>query len=486
VSDQTAPQRDDFLARRAAAAARNPLREAIHARSSEALLSLYRLVKISLVHAVGNEAVGRTIETTYETLKAFSGAIGRPVTITVAHEMVFVCGELLRGSRSTYETALELRDLLGRCGVSEVSVAAELSVQDLRSFTEILSAALRDPEKRTLLLESAIPNVEARAVQALLSGGEGAAAASVRERALMTYASALVVVRQLYDAAAAGQMVLPHKVKRVAQRLIVLADESEATLLGLTTLAHAQRDDVVRAVHAAILAVVMGRQITRNPAQLASLAMVALLADAGRAQVAGLTGRNRLVALTEDAERTVPAHAAAIPFVAGGLDEGSALRAVLAFETTWLERQRLLGPPYGGQIDTLVQSQILRAVRRLLDLVAPRDFSEAISPFDALATISEEIWLDPHLLRVLVSAIGIIPIGSVVELETGEWGVVTDRSSNEKRSHMPLVRVVTTKRGAAVEAERYVDYGLSGRKPGIARVLPAAAARFNVTRAFFD
>lgn len=476
---------EDFLARCTASGARNPLLEEIHERSAEVLLSVYRLVKISLVHALSNDAVSRTLETSHAILTSFSASIGRRAAITYAHDTVFVCGELLRASRGVYDSARELGSLLGRCGVSEVSFAPELEPSDLFAFTEAASTAIREGGKRRLLLAAQIPNVTVRPVDALLARRQDDRGLELRERVLRTYASSLLVVRQFYDGVATGAKMLPHRVKRVAQRLVVLAEESDSLLLGATTLAHAQRDDAVRAVHAAILALVMARRLTGDRLLLARLVLSALVADAGRAQVLGPEGRDRLVVPSDEAESAVPAHAAAVAFVTGGVSTVTAQRAVTAFEVTWLEREELLGPPYGGGLDPLDAATLLRLARRMVDLVAPRDIAMALSPFEALGRLAGEPWVDATLLRVATSALGFYPVGTVLELESGEWGVVVGPSQAPGAASLPRLRLVVDSRGRAHEAEAFVDLGgPAGRGHGVARALRPDEARFNVTRAF--
>ncbi len=476
---------EDFLARCTASGTTNPVLDEIHERSAEVLLAVYRLMKISLVHSLTNDAVTRTLEASHAILTSFAVSIGRRATITYAHDTVFVCGELLRASRGVYESASELGVLLGRCGVSEVGFGPELGPADLFAFAEAASTAVREPGKRGLLLAAEIPNVKVRPVDALLARRQDERGLDLHERALRAYASSLLVVRQFYEGVATGAKMLPHRVKRVAQRLVVLAEESDTLLLGVTTLSHARRDDAVRAVHSAILALVLARRLTRDRLVLSRLVLAALVADAGRAQVAGPEGRDRLVVLPDEVEAAVPPHAAAVAFVTGGVSTATAQRTVAAFEATWLERSELLGPLHGGGIEPLLASALLRIARRMVDLVAPRDVSKALSPFEALSHLAAEGWVDPPLLRLATRALGFYPIGSVLELSSGEWGVVIGPSRAVGAESLPLLRLIADGRGAAVEGAAVLDLGEEGRVDrSVVRVVEPGAARFNLTRAF--
>jgi hypothetical protein len=91
-------------------------------------------------------------------------------------------------------------------------------------------------------------------------------------------------------------------------------------------------------------------------------------------------------------------------------------------------------------------------------------------------------------LRLLVRAVGVLPTGTVVELEGGEWAVVVGPSSYAEAFPAPSLRLVTDRRGRALDVSGLLDLGdpiLGARRPRIARVVEPEQARFNVARVFF-
>jgi len=217
--------------------------------------------------------------------------------------------------------------------------------------------------------------------------------------------------------------------------------------------------------------------------------MTALMGDVGKVRVAGVKGRDELIELGDSAQAQVPAATATVCIATGGVNVPSALRTVVSTEATWLERERLLGPLYQKQRGPLTEAQILRLARAVVDELAPRDAAvPARSPLDALEAVSGTPGIDPVLLRLLIQAMGLLPTGSVVEFETGEWGVVIGPSKAENAFDRPVVKLVTDRAGKALEPPREVDLGSSGSGtrvyPRITNVLPPKQARFNVTRVF--
>jgi hypothetical protein len=476
----------DFLAHCVASTTGNPLLERIRDRSAEATLAVYRLAKNAMVHAIDNDAVVTTAEQSAEILSGFAAEVGGAATITFVEDTVFVCGQLLRASRKVYEAATELGRLLGRVDVSEVGFEAGVERADLLAFATALAGGVREPARKGELLATQIRHVLARRVDTSLMEQEDDADQPLARQILRSYAVALMVMRQFFDAIASGTTVLPHRVKRLAQRLVVLTESGDPAAFGVLAMANAHRHDAGRAVQAALLSLVVGRQITTDRVALARLAMAALVAEAGRVRVAGPERRDRLVALPDSVEVTVPATTAAVGIATGGINIQNAERVVVAWEATWLERSNLLGPLYGGK-SGLPQAQILRLVRRLLERLAPRDSSRPLSPIDALEAVASEPGADRALIRLLVRALGVIPASSVVEFETGEWAVVVGPSKNPEALHLPLVRLVTDRKGRALDAPKEVDLGRATQArtyPRIVNIIEPDRARFNVTKPF--
>ena len=475
-----------FLDRCVAGTSGNAAVEMIRERGTEAVLAIYRLVKIGLIHSFENDAVGQTLDQTLGVLREFSGIAGGSVTVTFVDDTVFVCGQLLRGSKSVFESASELGALLLRCRVSELRFEPNLTRADLKMAAQAIAAALRDAGNGPKLSELKIPNVVMAKVESTLAKGASGEKTPRGRRSLGYYASALVVMRKFFDELASGTTVLPHRVKRIAQGLVGLAETEGPGLLGLTALANAHRDDAGRAFQSAILTIAIAREMTEDSGSVARMAMAALLADVGRVRLAGTEGRNRLVKLSDSLNRNVPAMASALSIGIGGVNAQSALHTVIVFEATWLEREAEIGPLYGGAIAPLLQTRVVYLARAMLDLLAPRDNARSLTVLEAVEALAKNPLVDRVLLRLLLKAVGINPVGSVVELETGEWAVVVGPSKNPQAHDRPRVRVVIDSAGSVIEPPVEWDLGapMDGVTfPRISRNLPREETRFNVARA---
>ena len=254
------------------------------------MLAVFRLVKNAVIHAVGNDALKQTAEQSAAILRDFCRLLGGDLVLTFIDDAVFVCGELVKGSRELFETARTLEQLLASCDTSELRFAPEVTAEDLLAFAEAFAMAVRTPTMRRRLLEADLKHIKVRKIEAELQRRDEALDTPQWERSLRLYATALVVMRRFCDAVAEGRPVRPHRLKRIAQRLVSLSQQDSASLLAVTSLAHAHRDDAGRAVQAAILVISLARQITSDGRALAQLAMTALMADIGRLRLAGIGG----------------------------------------------------------------------------------------------------------------------------------------------------------------------------------------------------
>ena len=477
--------RTDFLAACKASDTRNKALEEIRDRGAEIILAVFRMLKNSLVHATDNRAVTVTVTESHSIITEFAAVVGGYVSITYVENTIFVCGQLLRASRSTYDSAMEVGKLLEVCGVSEISFTGDMTEKDLLQLCEAFALSSRDPHRRGHLLETKLNQILVRAVDSTLrSKQDEDDDAPALELALRAYASALVVMRQFFDRVSKGKNVLPHRIKRIAQRLVALADGNESSLLAMLTLANAHRDEAGRSVQTAILSIVVARRLTQERVVLTQLAMAALMADIGRVRLAGAAGADRLVKLSDDVERTVPSLTGALCLSTGGVSVQNALRTVTMFEATQLERQGLLGPLYKRQMSPMIQSKILHAVRALLGFLAPRDTSRPLTALDALAQVSKVSNVDETVFKLLVQALGVLPTGTVVEFETGEWGIVVGPSENRAAIARPRIKLVSDRSGQVFAKPKEIDLGVpsQGRRfPRIVGIIEPSRARFNVT-----
>ncbi|WP_437578443.1 DnaJ domain-containing protein [Sorangium sp. So ce887] len=445
----------------------NIRREQARDLAASVVQALFRLVKLSTLHAIDNQAMVRQVEETVSLIQDFGQRSGHNVSILFTRGSVFVSGQLLKANRAVYEGALELGDVLSRCGYSEIGVAKDVRASDLYALASALAEALRSG--KPALADRPAPRVRLRAVDEAVLRREVAADREGDETSAIvrTYATAIVILRRFYDDLRHGRYTLRQGVKRITQRLVDLSANETPAFLGVTALRNQNHDDAGRAVNTAILSLAMARQITGDVVLLQRLSMAALLFDIARPRLTGAaaSGAGGLVPqLSEQQEADVPAGTAVVLTALGLVNEPSVMRTVVAYEAHWVRRQAALGPVYRGLRQPTLQARILATARAFNDLLTPAPGETPLSADEAIAKLEQEATdpADRTVLRLLVGALGIFPTGTLVELSTGEVALVVQTPAHPARYSQPRVRLVLDASGGPIAA-RALEVDLAER-----------------------
>ncbi|MFO0737055.1 MAG: hypothetical protein U0270_14300 [Labilithrix sp.] len=414
-------------------AGENVRREHARELGSGVVVAIYRLVKLAQMHDLGNQAFVRQLEQTHQMIGEYCLRSGSNVNVFFADKATFVSGQLLKGNRGAYEAAAELGRLLESMGGSDLHVAREITREDLRAFAEQVSMVHRTGNASQVRFP---PTMQLRHVTdaARLRGIE-LEDLSADQRIVRAYASAVVIMRRFFEDLGASRYVLPRRIKRIAQSLVDLSDASKASYLGVTEVRNANFDEAGRAVNTAILAVAIARETTSNRGALSQIAMAAMMHDVARPRALALAGAMGgpmpgmagPTTLSEDQEDRLAAGAAAVLTALGRVNEPSITRTVLAFESLWLRRKQWLGPVYWGARAPTMHATIIAVARRYNDLLTPEPGLPPPTTDYAVAMLANELTdaQDRTVLRMLVSALNLLPVGTIVQLQTGEIAEVT-------------------------------------------------------------
>ncbi|MNC86689.1 hypothetical protein D3C83_23630 [compost metagenome] len=90
-------------------------------------------------------------------------------------------------------------------------------------------------------------------------------------------------------------------------------------------------------------------------------------------------------------------------------------------------------------------------------LTHPRPFGEALAPSNALSMIYgwRDVQFDGPLVEQFIQCIGIFPVGAIVELNSGEMGIVI--AQNLARRLQPRVMVVLDAKGNRKKPQVVLD-----------------------------
>jgi len=416
--------------------------------------SIYRLIKVLGIHAESNQAVAVLVNATVTAVKEYCERAGSATaSVLFADDTIFVNGQMLRVSRDAYTTGVALGALFERCGISEVTFQSSLEPSQAMEFARVMHTALRDRSLAATTVERVIPGVKLRRIDGRAKDGEIVEEIPLTQRIAHTYAASIVIMRALHDDLSRGQFQLPHRIKRVAQKLVKDAEEAPHILLSLVTARASGSDEASLAVGSAALSILMARQLTNDRALLANLAITALLFDVGR-HTYGRPGDDSVGAgigrvLNEDELDRLPAATAAILTVLGRIHTAAITRTVVSFEALWQRRAARLGPLYGGRRTPMLLSRLIATARTFTELVTPTPTVPALAIDDAVHLMNDAAAteIDRACNKLLVATLGFFPVGTVVELSTGELAIVTAVPALASQFARPPVRIMYDESG---------------------------------------
>lgn len=429
--------------------------------------ALYRLIKGCLLHAESNQAVTQLVDFTLQTVDQYCEAHQcESVSVLFAAKAVFVNRQMLRASRETYELARELGELLEVCGVNEVTVQRSVSRGDVAEFGGLVAGVQRDRSLAEKVTAGALSGIRARLVTGFGAGGTDQTPV---QRAARTFAASVLMVRTFFADLKGGKLELPHGIKRIAQKLVTQTEEDARLLVAIAAAPAADSDRASLAVSTAVLSLAMAQQLTTDRTALASLASAALLYDAGRPRLQGspIAGIERR--LNEEEEERVPSSTVVTLSVVGKMHPPSLARTVIAYEALAL---RGGARPYQGRRSPLVLSRVLATARAFAELRISQGTDSALSIDDAIQVLSGQAQdaTERTFVKLLVGALGIFPAGTMVELNTGEMGVVTATPALPADFARPPVRILYDARANLLEQPLDLDLSRPG-PDGVRRLI---------------
>ena len=287
-----------------------------------------------------------------------------------------------------------------------------------------------------------------------------------------------VVLRKLADDVWAGHPVAVERVEEVVEEMVESMVRNPDALMWVARLREKDMTTYGHGLQVAVYLVAFGRHLGFPRAQLAQLGTIGLLLDIGKTRLprALLEKQGRLTA--EEFEQ-VKAH------VALGLE-------ILSATPNWQEevtegiaqhheRMNGSGYPHGLRGEAIGLFGRMAGISDCFAaLTKSRPYAEAVSSYEALRSITGwggEIFHAP-LTEQFVQAVGVFPVGSLVELSTGEVAVVV--SHNKVRRLKPRVLLLTgpdkTPAAYPTMVDLLYDPLLGGEEPAfIRRSLPTGA-----------
>ncbi|MGH7428402.1 MAG: HD-GYP domain-containing protein, partial [Candidatus Methylomirabilaceae bacterium] len=218
--------------------------------------------------------------------------------------------------------------------------------------------------------------------------------------------------------------------------------QDRAALLGVAVLKHYDEDTYHHCVKVAILSLMIGLHLQLDRSLLTTLGLAALLHDIGKVRVPQeiLT---KAEVLTVEEREIVKRHTLHGSHLLRSLSGHTRLARVVAFEHH--VNFNLSGYPRIVAKDTPHLLTRIVQLAEVFDAVTSsrRPYRRPMLPHEGMKLVLDAAGtlFDPALVRAFVRVMGLYPVGSVVELDSGELAVVVRPSDHDMAR--PSIRIVT-------------------------------------------
>ena len=411
------------------------------------------LIKMSKLHGRTNTALDSPVDSALTVIKAL--AQDEPISVRLQNDFLFLGQRHLKVTSAQMPVFATVIDTLNQWNIGGVSFSKDVESRDFREL--IFQLGLFDTATssistlRAALEQHAVKGIELEERRVL----RGKATAKSR------YANAASAVGTLVQDSREKGTIGFKQAKRAIQSIVDLMMNDEASLLGLTTLRCHDQYTHNHSVNVALLSMALGNRAGYPKVELADLGLAALFHDLGKATIP-MEVLNKPGEFTEEEwgmMRNHPTEGALSLAKMRGITNLPGRMASASFE-------HHMNLDFSGYPKLNVSWKLSMTGRILMiadcydAMTSSRVYRrEPMSPSKVLGFMFGKAGksFDPILMKLFMTCVGIIPIGSLVLLDSNELAVVLKPASDPSEAEYPYVKVITDPQGEAIENGRELD-----------------------------
>ncbi len=312
-----------------------------------------------------------------------------------------------------------------------------------------------DPEKEDMSEVDADAGGSAASIRGTTVYKDAASLDVELPRAKTAIAQTTSVLRQIGEAVDVGHAIDGGKVREAASNITesVVRNPDAASLL--VRMQEKSGETFNRAIHVSVMMTIFGRFLQLPLERIEHLGLLGLLQDAGKLKLptALLEKREPLTPAETELYQTHVDHSVEILNATQGLPDD--LPGLASLHHEHFDGS---GYPRGLRGGAIALPGMIAAIVDAFDtLIAPPPQGKHMSPSNALNLIykGRGTLFQPALVEQFIQCVGVYPVGSAVELNTGEIGVVI--AQNPLRRLQPRVMVVKDAKGYESRPYKMLD-----------------------------
>lgn len=339
--------------------------------------------------------------------------------IQLSDKNFFINGQLLKLDARAFERALTVRKTFTEFSINAITLNLGITANEIVALIQAIRD-VRDGSLASLELFSQ-PHIQ------LLSLAEQdfeVPEVDERRQLIELYAGLLVKCHVYFNRLRRGAKPSARHVKRLVQRICDALDEHRDVFVGLINLRLIQGQEFVHAVNTCIYSMLLAHAIGLTRGDIVRCGMTALTQNIERLADPSLDDATFQAGDATHYDTNLSSMVALSAIGAG--DVLSALRLVTSYERGFPFNRPLPKSWYHEETRPHLLSRIVEIARHYDILTQGLEGHPAKTPDRALQTLMVKMGshFDPQLTRIFVNVVGVYPVGSIVELSTGDRALI--------------------------------------------------------------
>ena len=416
---------------------------------------LYPLMKAVQVYDIKNDVVINSAKKFIEFVEDLFSTISS-LEFVRYRDYIFFNKQRLKYEIDSYANLTFLNNILKNLRIKSITLLPGINQQELIDF-----AAIFKQDKVAFLKQFVLQRYPHIDVQFLKADEETEDLTEDGEAAKKTYFKALKVTKNLMQNLWTGRPVDVKSSRRIVYSLVDSISRDEFGILALTTIKNFDEYTFNHSLNVGILALALGQRIGLDRKSLARLGTSGILHDIGKVEISKDL-INKTQKLTDQEWETLKLHSnfgVREILKTRGLDEISMVAISVAYQHHW----NFDGTGYPLREKDEEPTLFARIVR-ICDSYDAMTTARAYQPVPYLPHFAlRVIWsnqnrlFDPVLSKVFTQLLGIYPVGSCLELNTGDVGLVMRQ--NPSSIDLPIVKIIVDKNKKKVDGKT-LDLGM--------------------------
>lgn len=418
----------------------------LHQHRSNFVMKLSLLIRTIKIYNPDNETIDRHVEECFQLISPILRG-ERRLSLRVLTDCIFLNEERVRVRKDTYQAFKFIMEELKEKKIGEMVFTEGVSADDFKVFLHLLAGnGWGDGDDghplENQLIQNNIHSITVKPFNPVSTDER-----IRKEEAKKVYFRSVAMVREVCQNLKEHKPLALRKAKRLSQSMVDSVIHDKTALLGLSTIKNYDEYTYNHSVNVSIYSLMLGAKLGLSKKILAELGLAALFHDVGKTKIPDSI-LNKPGKLDEAEWEIMKSH----PTM--GVEE------MLEFHQLAEVRPRILfgvfdhhlnvdlsGYPYMKRKKKQTLFGRIITIADVYDaMTTPRCYrKEPYSPEDALKLMWKEcgVHFDPILFKVFVNAMGIYPIGSLVQLDGDELGIVCDTNPDPNLLNRPTVLTIT-------------------------------------------